>query len=100
MRLQSSPLSRPGRAWGPVALACLSARISWSTVVHAEPSELPPEVGYNYNEIETGRSAGKNGANRALGSSVSALFDNPANMAASRVYHAAALLQLWPEASR
>jgi hypothetical protein len=78
----------------------LSACISWSTVVHAEPSELPPEVGYNYDEIETGRSAGKNGANRALGSSVSALFDNPANMASARVYHAAALLQIWPEAAR
>jgi hypothetical protein len=89
-----------GRATAPSALACVCACISWSTVVAAAPSKLPPEVGYNYNEIETGSSAGKNGADRALGSSVSALFDNPANMAASRVYHAAALLQLWPEASR
>ncbi len=61
---------------------------------------MPPEVGHNYNEIETGRVAGKNGADRALGSSVSALFLNPANMAASRVYHLGALLQIWPEASR
>ena len=100
MRSQSSTSSGLSRASAWLALACASACISWSTVVHAEPSELPPEVGYNYDEIETGRIAGKNGANRALGSSVSALFDNPANMASARVYHAAALLQIWPEASR
>jgi hypothetical protein len=82
------------------AIACAGACFSWSTVVRAEPSELPPEVGYNYNEIETGRIAAKNGADRALGNSVSALFQNPANMATARVYHAAALLQIWPEASR
>lgn len=81
-------------------MACASACIFWSTVVVAEPSELPPEVGYNYDEIETGRIAGKNGADRVLGSSVSAVFDNPANMASARVYHAAAMLQIWPEASR
>jgi hypothetical protein len=61
---------------------------------------LPPEVGYNYNEIETARVAAKGGADRALGNSVSALFTNPANMATARVYHAAALVQIWPEASR
>lgn len=43
---------------------------------------------------------GKDGADRALGSSVSALFDNPANMAAARVYHASAFAQVWPEAGR
>jgi hypothetical protein len=82
------------------SIACAGACIFSSTVVRAEPSKLPPEVGYNYNEVETGRSAAKGGADRALGSSVSALFQNPANMARSRVYHAAALVQIWPEASR
>jgi opacity protein-like surface antigen len=96
----SPRISRLSRASASIAFACASACISWSTVVLAEPSELPPEVGYNYDEIETARIAGKNGANRALGSSVSALFDNPANMATARVYHASALLQIWPEASR
>jgi hypothetical protein len=43
---------------------------------------------------------GKDGADRALGSSVSALFSNPANMASSRVYHASAFAQIWPEAAR
>lgn len=82
------------------ALACAGACIFVSTVVRADPSELPPEVGYNYNEVETARVAAKGGADRVLGNSVSALFNNPANMVRSRVYHAAALVQIWPEASR
>jgi hypothetical protein len=89
-----------GRAPLAAAIACAGACFLGSPVVRAEGAKLPPEVGYNYNEIETGRVAAKNGADRALGSSVSALFENPANMATSRVYHAAALMQLWPEASR
>ena len=68
--------------------------------VKGEPSELPPEIGYNYGEIETPRVAAAGGAQRALGSSVSGLFLNPANMATSRVYHVGALAQIWPEASR
>ena len=100
MHHQSSRRASARGASASFALACAGACFLASTVVRAEPSKLPPEVGYNYNEIETGRVAGKNGADRALGSSVSALFQNPANMATSRVYHAAALLQIWPEASR
>ncbi len=65
-----------------------------------EPSELPPEIGYNYNEIETPRIAGTGGALRAFSNSLHALFINPANMAAARVYHMGAFAQIWPEASR
>lgn len=97
MSSRSTPSSRASTF---AALACAGACFLGSTVVRAEASKLPPEVGYNYNETETGRTAAKNGADRALGSSVSALFQNPANMATSRVYHAAALVQIWPEASR
>ena len=100
MQSYSSCFTRAGRALSPVGLACACACFFGSTVVRAEPSKLPPEVGYNYDQIETGRTAAKNDADRALGSSVSALFTNPANMATSRVYHAAALVQVWPEASR
>ncbi len=66
----------------------------------AEASDLPPEVGFNYGEIETPRTAATGGAQRALSNSVSALFINPANMASSRVYHLAAFAQIWPEAKR
>jgi hypothetical protein len=100
MHHQSSRSASVRGASATFALACAGACFFATTVVRADPSELPPEVGYNYNEIETGRIAAKNGADRALGNSVSALFSNPANMATSRVYHAAALLQIWPEASR
>lgn len=66
----------------------------------ADPSELSPEVSYNYQEIETPRITATGGAERALSNSLSALFINPANMAASRVYHIGAFAQIWPEARR
>jgi len=81
-----------------VVLACVSLLIS--NVARAEPSELAPEIGYNYDEIETARAAGTAGAVRAFSNSTTALFVNPANLAAARVYHIAAFAQIWPEASR
>ncbi|MDX2052876.1 MAG: hypothetical protein SFV15_10820 [Polyangiaceae bacterium] len=68
---------------------------------HAEPSKLPPEVGYNYGEVETARIAGTAQSQRALSNSASALYSNPANIVATRVYHIAGLLELHtPEAQR
>jgi opacity protein-like surface antigen len=69
-------------------------------LAQGEPSELSPEIGYNYNEVETPRIAGTGGAVRAFSNSIHALFINPANMAAARVYHIGAFAQIWPEASR
>ncbi len=66
----------------------------------AEESDLPPEVGWNYGEIETPRTAAMAGALRAYSNAIDALFINPANMAATRVYHLGVLAQIWPEASR
>jgi hypothetical protein len=82
------------------ACACALAFTLISNVARAEPSNLPPEIGYNYNEIETARAAGTAGAVRAFSNSTTALFMNPANLAASRVYHIGAFAQIWPEASR
>ena len=81
------------------ALAWLCAS-SLAKPARADRSSLPPEVGYNYNEIETPRLTGTNGAVRALSNSTEALFSNPANMSTSRVYHLSALAQIWPEAGR
>ncbi len=67
---------------------------------YADSSTLPPEVGYNYGQIETARSAGMGGALRAFSNSTDALFANPANMAATRVYHLGALAQIYPQADR
>jgi len=63
-------------------------------------SSLPPEVGWDYGDVDTGRGAALSGAQRALSTSYDALLSNPANMASSRVYHLGALASIWPEASR
>jgi hypothetical protein len=75
------------------ALTCVSA-------ARADPSSVAPAVGYNYQEIETPRSAAVSGAVHALSSSIEGLFLNPANMTATRVYHLAAIAQIWPESRR
>lgn len=66
----------------------------------AEPSEVPPEVGYNYSELETARTAALGGALRAFSNSIEALQNNPANLAATRVYHVGGLAQFWSGANR
>jgi opacity protein-like surface antigen len=81
------------------AFVCLVGN-SFASRALADKSRLLPEVGYNYQEIETPRLTATNGATRALSSSTEALFDNPANMSASRVYHLSALAQIWPESRR
>ena len=81
------------------ALVCVWSS-SFALRARADKSSTPPEVGYNYQEIETPRITALNGANRALSSSTEALFNNPANMASSRVYHLNALAQIWPESGR
>lgn len=81
------------------AFVCIAIASS-ARVAHADKSTVRPEVGYNYQEIETPRITATNGAVRALSSSIEALFDNPANMSASRVYHLGAIAQIWPESKR
>jgi hypothetical protein len=70
------------------------------TFALAEPSPLPPEVGYSRGEMESPRSAAMGGALRALGNSLDGLYLNPANMATSRVYHLGAVGQIWSQAKR
>ena len=81
------------------ALLCFACA-SVTRGVRADKSQLPPENGYNYQEIETPRLTATNGATRALSSSTEALFDNPANMSIARFYHLSALAQIWPESRR
>ncbi len=63
-------------------------------------SSLPPEVGWDYGDVDTGRGAAMSGAQRAFSTSYGALLSNPANMVSSRVYHVGALASIWPEANR
>src|SRR5450432_2085332 len=81
------------------ALLCFACA-SVTRGVRADKSQLPPEIGYNYQEIETPRLTATNGATRALSTSTEALFENPANMSIARVYHLSALAQIWPESGR
>ena len=80
-----------------VALGSVALR---SNDAFADPSSVSPVYGYNYDEIETPRSAGTAGAVRTFSNSITALFMNPANLAAARVYHFGGFAQIWPEASR
>lgn len=100
-RVQSS--RHRGNATGRRLLGCtlsLSAVLWWSSSASADPSEVDPTIGYNYSEIEIPRHAATGGAQRALASSIGALFVNPAGIAVGRVYHLGGLVQLWPEAKR
>ena len=82
-----------------IAVRTLLACCSVTTVAHTE-SDLPPEVGYNYGEVETPRSMALGGAQRATSYSVGGLFSNPANMARTAVYHLGGIAEVWPEANR
>jgi hypothetical protein len=90
---------KSSRARVPSLLTALLFTLT-SGAAHAEPSKLAPDVGYNYNEIETPRISATGGAVRALSSSTHALFVNPANLTAARVYHLGAFAQIVPEARR
>lgn len=81
---------------GATALIVLLA----SARVLAQASDLPPEVGYNYSDMETARSGALGGAVRAVSSSIEALHSNPANLVAARVYHLGGMAQFWPSANR
>ncbi|HTV25990.1 MAG TPA: hypothetical protein VMG12_45140 [Polyangiaceae bacterium] len=86
-----------GRA---AARAVLLAGICVGGPLKAEPSALPPEVGYNFSELELPRTAGMGGALRAFSNSLEALQINPANLAATRVYHIGGGAQFWTGANR
>ncbi|MBE7482577.1 MAG: hypothetical protein HS104_21670 [Polyangiaceae bacterium] len=99
---KSERRSRAPSGWvrALVTASAFGACVLASGRAAADESDLDPTIGWNYGEIETPRSAAMGGALRAYSNSVSALFINPANMAASRIYHLGALAQIWPEANR
>lgn len=82
------------------AAALGAAGVAFAAPAAADPSDLPPEIGFDYGDTETPRIAAMGGALRAFSSSTESIYINPGNMAATRVYHIGALAALWPEASR
>jgi hypothetical protein len=85
---------------GCLATATALSALAVAPRIHAEPSPLPPEVGYNYSELEPARTAAMGGALRAFSNSLEALQNNPANLAATRVYHLGGMAQFWSNANR
>jgi hypothetical protein len=82
------------------ASATLLAALCVGGPLRADPSPLPPEVGYNFSELELPRTAAMGGALRAFSNSLEALQNNPANLAATRVYHIGGGAQFWTDANR
>jgi hypothetical protein len=82
-----------------------SAAISLALVMmggraRATPSSTSVEQGYDMGDIESPRWMAFGGAQSALGTSTTAVYDNPANLAASRVYHFEGLVGFSPVANR
>lgn len=97
---RSAPRPRfPGLRRLVTASAC-AAGICAARSAHADATQLPPQVAYNYGENDTARAAAMGGALRALGSGTTAMFMNPADMVETRVYHIDAFAQITPEAAR
>jgi hypothetical protein len=92
------PLLRPSAA--ALRSAIVALLLCASSSASADPSEVPPQLGWNYGETDTARSAGMSGALRAIGGGVTAPFMNPANLGLQRVYHIEAIGQFTPEAAR
>jgi len=69
-------------------------------VASADPSTTSIEQGYDLGKIETPRDIAFGGAQTALGTSTTALYGNPANMAMAHVYHFEGLAMISPEARR
>lgn len=90
-------VTRSGRV---AASATLVGALCVGGPLRAEPSPLPPEVGYNFSELELPRTAAMGGALRAFSNSLEALQNNPANLAATRVYHIGGGAQFWTDANR
>ena len=71
-----------------------------TTAARADRSTTSPEQGYDLGDIQGPRSLAFGGAQSALGTSTTAIYDNPANLALSRVYHFEAIGAISPEARR
>lgn len=78
----------------PVALVFAAVQAS------AEPSSTTVEQAYDMGEIPNPRQVALGGAVHATGTSTTALFANPANLALARVYHFEGIAGLSPESGR
>ena len=66
----------------------------------ADPSSTSPQQGYNLGQMESTRSMAMGGSMAAVGTSTTALYENPANLPFARVYHFETFTTYVPEARR
>jgi opacity protein-like surface antigen len=85
------------RAFGSIAF---TATIAFASSASASPSTTSIEQGYDLGQIQSTRTVGMGDALNASGSSTSALYLNPANLAVARVYHFEGIAAFDPEARR
>lgn len=98
MRPRRARLTFSGRLCLMVAtaLGCMSV----VDPAHADPSTTTPEQGYDLGQMQTARGLAMGGADTALGTSTSAVYSNPANLALAKVYHLEGMASVSPEARR
>ena len=65
-----------------------------------DPSSTSPEQGWDMGDVLTPRTLAMAGAQAAFGTSTNAIYNNPANLPFSRVYHFEAMASFSPEARR
>jgi hypothetical protein len=80
--------------------AGLAGALAAAPASAADPASTSVEQGYDLGEIASPRATAFGGAQAALGTSTTALYQNPANLPLARVYHFEALGAVSPEALR
>lgn len=69
-------------------------------IAAADPSSTSPEQGWDMGDVLTPRALAMGGSQAAFGTSTNAIYNNPANMPFSRVYHFEGMATFSPEARR
>lgn len=83
-----------------VSIAATGLLLLSSRVARADPSSTTIDQGYGTGEVPHPRSVAMGNAQEAWGGSTSALYVNPANLTAYRVYHLEAIAAFDPQARR
>jgi hypothetical protein len=86
-----------GRDFAGFASLCGLAALLWGAPARAQTSQ---QQAYDLGQVQTPRGLGMGDAQNALGSSTTALYNNPANLALTRAYHFEALAAWGPEGAR
>jgi hypothetical protein len=92
------PVTSPARPTSAFFASLVATLIA--SQASADPSSTSTEQAYDLGDIESPRAMAFGGAQAALGTSTTALYSNPANLALARVYHFEGLGAWSPQAQR